>query len=141
MLIVDDQEPDRAMLIRLFNRLSLVNRVESVVDGQEAIRYLNGDGPYADRNRYGFPAVMFLDLGMPVIDGWGVLDWIKGVSLKGKMRVFIHSQLRNVEEVKRLYELGADSFLKKPVEESEFRNLMQHFSEPWQISPAVSVPC
>jgi CheY-like chemotaxis protein len=133
VLIVDDQKSDQAMLAWTLERAGVANKITCLLDGHEAIRYLNGDPPYADRQEYVFPAVMFLDLNMPVVNGWGVLDWIQGVSIKGKMRIFIHSQLKNVEEVKRLYDLGADSFLKKPVNGNDLRSLIEHFPEPWDI--------
>ena len=132
ILIIDDQEDDRGVLTWQLGKLSIGNRLIQLEDGHEAICYLTGQGRYADLLQFPFPAAMFLDLQMPVVDGWQVLDWIHGTGLKGQMRIFVHSTPKNVEEVNRLYYLGIDSFLKKPLQESELRNLIEHFPEPWE---------
>ncbi|HUR44226.1 MAG TPA: response regulator [Candidatus Saccharimonadales bacterium] len=131
VLIVDDQADDQAVLSYMLGRVGVVNPVFCLQDGHETLRYLNGEPPYSDRSRFPFPAALFLDLQMPVLSGWQVLDWIRGSGLKGNMRIFVYSHPSNVGEVQKLYKLGADSFLKKPAEEAELRNLVAHFPTPW----------
>jgi CheY-like chemotaxis protein len=133
VLIADDEESDRALLALMLEKVGVANPIAFVTDGRQAIQYLKGDPPFADRTQHSFPAAMFLDLKMPVVNGWGVLDWVKGMSLKGKMRIFAYSELSNVAEVKRIYNSGADSFLKKPASGSDLRSLIQHFAEPWEM--------
>jgi CheY-like chemotaxis protein len=133
VLIVDDQEEDQAVLSWMLGKVGVVNPIFCLNDGHEAVRYLNGEPPYDDRGRFPLPAVMFLDLQMPVINGWQVLDWIRNVGVKGKMRIFVYSQPKNVGEVQELYTLGADSFVRKPANEIELLNLISHFGEPWEL--------
>src|SRR3954466_12110915 len=134
VLIVDDEESDRTLLALMLGKVGVANRIAFVADGLQAIQYLKGDPPYADRTKHCFPSVMFLDLKLPVINGWGVLEWVKEMSFKGKMRIFAYSELGNVAEVKRIYNLGADSYLKKPATGSELRSLIQHFGEAWELN-------
>jgi CheY-like chemotaxis protein len=137
LLIVDDQEEDQAVLAWMLRKEGVQNPVRFLRDGHEAVRYINGDGDYADRLRFPLPAAVFLDLQMPVMDGWQVLDWLHSVGLKGRMRIFVYSQPRNVREVNDLYKLGADSFIRKPVTETELRGLIDNFPEPWKLKAEV----
>jgi CheY-like chemotaxis protein len=134
ILIVDDQADDQSVLSYMLTRVGVINPVFCLHDGHETIRYLNGDLPYSDRTRFPLPAAVFLDLQMPVMNGWQVLDWIHCVGLKNEMRIFVYSHPNNVGEVQRLYTLGADSFLRKPVDEADLRNLICQFAGPWQLA-------
>lgn len=133
ILIIDDQESDQQVLARSLRRLGVLNPVYRVGDGHEAMRYLNGDTPYGDRTMYPFPAIIFLDLNLPLVNGWEVLDWVHGLSLKGSSQLFVYSEVKNVNEVRKIYDLGADSFLRKPVNELDLMNLIYHFPKHWNI--------
>ena len=135
ILIVDDQPDDQAVLTHNLRRLGVENPVLCLEDGHEAIRYLNGDGRYADRVEFPVPAVLFLDLHLPVLSGFEVLDWVKVCALKRDSHIFIYSSLGSVDQIQRVYRLGADSFVKKPVQEMDLLNLMHHFPKPWLTKP------
>jgi CheY-like chemotaxis protein len=135
ILIVDDQESDQHMLVRSLQRLGVRNPVLKLGDGLEAVRYFKGDVPYSDRSNYPFPSIVFLDLKLPVVSGWEVLDFVHGLSLKRDSHIFIYSELENVSEVRQVYQLGADSFLGKPVTDLDLMNLIYHFPRHWQINP------
>lgn len=122
------------MLARSLQRLGVLNPIHRVMDGHEAVRYLNGDAPYDDRARYPFPAILFLDLNLPMISGWEVLDWVHSVGLKGKSKIFIYSELQDLAEIRKLYASGADSYLAKPISETELMNLIYHFPSHWDIN-------
>lgn len=123
------------MLARILDRLGVQNPILKLGDGHEAIRYLNGDGAYADRIKYPLPAVMFLDLKLPVVTGWEVLDWVHALSLKRDFLLFVYSEIRSVSDVRKVYALGADSYVAKPVKEIDIVNLLHHFPQPWQFKP------
>jgi CheY-like chemotaxis protein len=133
ILIVEDQESDQHLLTLGLRRLGVVNPIHRVMDGHEAIRYLNGDAPYSDRGIYPFPAIIFLDLKLPVMSGSEVLEWVKSISLKGSSHIFIYSEIMNVGDVRKVYSLGADSFLRKPVNEVDLMNLLYHFPKHWDV--------
>jgi CheY-like chemotaxis protein len=136
ILIVDDRDDDREALRRTLDKVGVDNPVVGLSDGAEAIRYLKGETPYENRAEHPLPAVMFLDLHMPGVDGWQVLDWLKGWSLGGEMWTFVYSEPRNVTEVRDLYVRGADSFLRKPVRDVDLAALVYHFPKPWKIGDA-----
>src|SRR3954469_19552266 len=96
IMIVDDQEDDRSVLAWVLGKVGVVNPIRHFADGHEAVRYLNGDAPYADRSKCPLPRVIFLDLHMPIMNGWQVLDWMRMVGLTRQIRVFAYSQPRNV---------------------------------------------
>jgi CheY-like chemotaxis protein len=133
ILIVDDLEDDQLMLEGILHGIGVGNPILRLPNGHEAMRYLNGDAPYNNRINFAMPAVIFLDLKMPIVSGWEVLDWLHGLSMKGSMLVFIYSELQGVEDVKRLYRLGADSFLAKPLKEIDVYNLLYHFPRVWEF--------
>jgi DNA-binding response OmpR family regulator len=86
-----------------------------VNDGEKAIQYLGGEGTYNDRSAYPSPSLLFLDLKMPRKGGFEVLQWIREhPSWKG-LPVLILTSSRHEVDIKRGYELGANSYLVKPV--------------------------
>ena len=133
ILVVDDQPDDQQLLARMLRHLGVTNPIFNLEDGHEAIRYFNGDALYADRIRHPLPAVVFLDLKLPKISGFEVLDWMHGTSMKRDSHIFIYSEIGNVTNVRRIYALGADSFLRKPVQELDLMNLIYHFPKFWEI--------
>src|SRR6185436_3856074 len=77
ILLVDDNADDRLLLRRAFGKAGIINPLHEVNSGGEAIRYLHGEGDFADRAKYPFPGILPLDLNMPDVDGFGVLQWIR----------------------------------------------------------------
>jgi CheY-like chemotaxis protein len=134
ILIVDDQEEDQAVLAYNLDKIGVKNPILSLKDGHEAIHYLKGDGIYTDRKKYPLPEAIFLDLQMPAVSGWDVLEWVRNAAIKPRIPIFIYSHPSNVGEVQKLYRLGADSFVRKPIDEIELAHLIHHFPRPWIMS-------
>ena len=132
---MDDQPDDQAVLTQALRRIGVRNRLLFLRDGHEAILYFNGDPLYSDRVNYPLPAVLFLDLRLPGANGWEVLDWLHGTGSKGDCHIFIYSRLNEINGLQRAYSLGADSFLKKPLQEINLANLIRHFPKPWETTP------
>src|SRR5215467_10576862 len=93
VLIVDDSEDDE-ILCKVVMQKVVANRMLTVRDGVEAIAYLGGEGELSDREKFPVPDVLLLDLKMPKVDGFGVLEWLKGqANLKPLIVVLTHSGL------------------------------------------------
>ena len=136
VLLVDDSESDTALIKRQLRRCGVRNPVYVVGSGDEAIKYLSGQGHYSDRDRYPLPSVLLLDLKLPGrADGLSVLQWIRNIPTFEKLLVVIISGSEEPGVVGHAYRLGANSFLKKPAGPDEVRNLLNGFSGYWQVEP------
>jgi CheY-like chemotaxis protein len=85
-----------------------------VIDGQVAIDYLSGNGPYADREKHPLPCLVLLDLKMPKVSGLEVLDWIRQQPNLKKRVVVLFSASALPADLDRAYELGVNSYIEKP---------------------------
>src|SRR5882672_5158271 len=77
ILLADDSEDDEVIFKRVLRLSGLTNPVAVVRNGEEAIAYLKGEGPFADRERFPMPRILMLDLKMPRKDGFEVLQWLR----------------------------------------------------------------
>ncbi|HTG45408.1 MAG TPA: response regulator [Verrucomicrobiae bacterium] len=130
---MDDLEDDQVILERMLRRALVSNRMVKLTNGVEAIRYLKGDGPYKDRNEYPLPVALFLDLKMPLMGGWEVLEWMSDFAWQRVMGVFVYSELEDMSEVRRLFTFGIDYFLPKSFQENNLLRLMNDFPKPWDL--------
>lgn len=89
--------------------------LHSVPDGETAIAYLNGTGSYSDRESHPLPSLVLLDLKMPRKSGFDVLAWIRSEPSLKHLPVIIFTASNQEEDIKRAYEMGANSYLVKPV--------------------------
>ena len=138
VLIADDSETDVFFLLRAFATAGLKNPVHVVRGGAEAIDYLAGAGRFADRTRYPLPKIVFLDLAMPYPDGFEVLRWKEQRKIEGILWVAT-SNFDGVRTINAAYAAGATTFLTKPLESEDVRNLLAAFDDFWTATrPAVS---
>ena len=114
VLIVDDSENDALLMRTVFERSGLVSPLQFVRDGVDAIDYLKGVGAYSDRRQFPLPTVMLLDLNMPRKNGFEVLTWLRQQPALKRLCVCVLSASSREEDVRRCYDLGANSFLVKP---------------------------
>ena len=133
ILIVDDAVEDQRMLTRALRRLGVQNRICCLNAGKEMIGYLKGDDPYCDRLKYPLPGILFLNLELPIANGPPLLDWLHGSPMRENAHLFVYGQRRSVSEVERIHNLGADLFLKKPLQEIDLLDLIYRFPESWAI--------
>ncbi len=113
-LVADDSEMDVQLLQLAIKKAQIPNQVRVVKDGQEAIDYLSGNGRFADRKEFPFPGGLFLDLNMPRISGFEVLEWMKDHEDCKLIPVMVLSNSGLEEDVKRAYQLGANAYMVKP---------------------------
>jgi CheY-like chemotaxis protein len=131
ILLAEDDENHVYLIRRAFKKGGLLNPLYVVRDGEEAIAYLKGEGPFANRQEYPLPALMLLDLKMPRKNGFEVLEWIRQEPNFKRLRVVVLTSSEEIRDVNRAYELGANSFLVKPVDLQEFMRLTEAIHGYW----------
>ena len=110
ILLADDDENDVLLLRRTFERAKVAGHFMVVRDGQEAIDYLSGIGKFADRANYPWPAVMLLDLKMPMLDGFDVLTWWREHRPARDLPIVVMSSSNQESDVQRAMALGAAAY-------------------------------
>jgi len=131
LLVVDDDENDIRLLRRAFLKVGVDVYMEVVHDGEEAIQYLRGEDRFGDRQMFPLPRLLLLDLKMPRASGFEVLEWVrKQVGLR-RMLVVVMTNSDEPEDVDRAYDLGANSFLKKPDDFSNLIKVTQRLHDYW----------
>ena len=133
-VLLAEDDPDDVLLTQIaFERARLANPLQVVRDGEEAIAYLSGEGAFADRDRFPLPILFLLDLKMPKMDGFQVLDWLRAEPLFRQLPVAIMTSSDHDPHISRAYELGADSYLIKPPDATAMLNLVQRLHAYWLI--------
>ncbi len=133
ILLVEDDVNDILLMSRAFNKARLANPLQVVHDGEEAIRYLSGEGEYADRSKHPIPFLILLDLKMPRKSGFEVLQWVRDNSELKNALVVILTASQEAPDVKRAFELGADSFLTKPAQFDDLVAMMKRLQGYWLL--------
>src|SRR5262249_49801142 len=106
VLMVDDSDDDGALTEFAFQKLSQFRLLGRASDGNQAMAYLKGEGRYGDRDRYPFPDVLLLDLRMPRVDGFEVLEWLKKQSFP-HLQIIVLSGSDYDDDIGRAMRLGA----------------------------------
>jgi CheY-like chemotaxis protein len=119
------------LIQRAFQKAGLHNLLKIVADGDQAISYLSGKGPYGNRERFPLPFLLLLDLKMPGTDGFEVLQWVRSEPELKRLLVVVLTSSNLQADVDRAYELGANSYLVKPVSFDEMVHLIQRFEAYW----------
>jgi len=114
ILLVDDSDNDLFLTRAAFKEVGFNVPLQEVRNGEEAIAYLKGDGVYSDRSQYPLPAVILLDLNMPLKNGFDVLRWVRTQPELKRISVIILSASMRSQDVDQAFDLGANSFLVKP---------------------------
>jgi CheY-like chemotaxis protein len=132
-LVVED-DPNDVLLVRMeLEQFGSKVRMLTVDDGQEAMHYLEGKGNYRDRTLYPLPDVILLDLKMPKVDGFDFLNWLRHES-PGRhhlIPVVVMSSSAFEKDIERAYELGANSYLVKPINWNAFRGKIRALGLYW----------
>jgi CheY-like chemotaxis protein len=115
ILHVEDDPNDVLLFQRAFRKANLAVNIQSVTDGDKAVAYLSGMEGFADREKFPLPELILLDLKMPRKSGLEVLAWIRGHEKFRRLLVVIFTSSKHDEDINRAYDLGANSYLVKPV--------------------------
>lgn len=131
ILIAEDDPGDAFLLERAFSKSGFTFSLTFVHDGQDAIDYLSGLGRYEDRSKYPIPDLLLLDLKMPRMDGFEVLQWLRHQPGLSRMLVIVLTSSDQTRDINRAYELGANSYLVKPIELRDLENLANVVQSYW----------
>ena len=114
LLLVEDDPNDVLLFRRALSKAGVTTHLRVMENGEAAIAYLSGQGTYADRDLYPFPALMLLDLKLPRKSGLEVLQWLRQQPGLNRLPVVILSSSKESVDVARAYDLGVNSYLVKP---------------------------
>jgi CheY-like chemotaxis protein len=115
ILLVEDDDGHARLIERNLRKVNLINPIERVCDGIEAMEYLHNQGRFTDRVRYCRPKLVLLDINMPRMDGIEVLERIKADDRLRRLPVIMLTSTDNQAEIDRCYGAGASGYVAKPV--------------------------
>lgn len=131
ILLVEDNEDDVFLMKRALDQAEVRNPLHVVDTGQAAIDYLEGAGPYADRDRFPLPVVVFLDLKLPFKSGHEVLAWMRRHERFETTVVVVLTSSDETSDVSKAYRLGANSYLIKPPTAQDLVDMAKAFKWYW----------
>jgi CheY-like chemotaxis protein len=131
VLLAEDNSDDIFLMRRAFERAAIPNPLRVVEDGVEALDYLQGIGPYADRAAHPFPCLLLLDVKMPKINGFDVLRRIRDNPATRRLPVVILTSSNQQKDIDHAYDLGVNSYLVKPHSAESLENLLQTLQTYW----------
>jgi len=131
VLIAEDDANDVFLLRRAFQKLGLVHPVVVFHNGQEAIDYLSTNGAAPNRANTPSPALLFLDLKMPMLDGFDVLAWLQQRPLADKLPVIVLTSSNQEKDVQRALQMGADEYHVKPQQFEELMEIVDKVRQRW----------
>lgn len=133
ILLVEDNADDELMTLEALN-MDLIGEVKVVRDGVEALDYLFSKGAYAKRSIMDLPAVVLLDLKLPKIDGLEVMNRIRADKHTCLLPVVLLTSSEDQEDRLKGYCLGANSYIRKPVESDEFKKAVRQLGLYWLLN-------
>ncbi len=133
ILLVEDDPNDVLLIRRAFEKAGVVNPLSVVSSGEEAVSYLRGEGKYADRREYPLPVIILLDLKMPRMNGFEFLEWLRAEPEFKKLIVVVLTSSRETPDINRAYEVGANSYLVKPVQMDDLIRIVRELHLYWLV--------
>lgn len=131
ILLVEDNADDELLTIHALNKSKVAVDVTVVRDGAEALDYLFCEGHYHTRNHRLLPDMVLLDLKLPKVDGIGVLKQIKRNEATATLPVIVLTTSSEQSDIASSYKLGANSYIRKPVDFEEFTHAISRIGEYW----------
>jgi two-component system, response regulator len=133
ILLVEDNPDDEALTLRALKKNNIGNEVVVARDGAEALDYLFGTGTYAGRDTKLLPAVTLLDLKLPKIDGLEVLQRVRADERTQLVPIVILTSSKEEQDLIKGYRLGANSYIRKPVDFSQFVDAIRQLGLYWLV--------
>jgi two-component system response regulator len=138
ILLVEDNADDEELTIRALKKNNVTNNLVVARDGVEALDFLFGTGAYAGRDTAMLPGLVLLDLKLPKIDGLEVLRRIRADPRTRRMPVTVLTSSREEQDLIKSYDLGANSYIRKPVQFDQFTEAVRQLGLYWLILNEVS---
>lgn len=120
ILLVEDNPDDEALTLRAFSKHRIPNEIVVTRDGVEALDYLFATGQHQNRDPLALPSIVLLDLKLPRIDGLEVLRRIRADERTTLLPVVVLTTSREAQDIQEAYSLGANSYIRKPVDFEQF---------------------
>jgi two-component system, response regulator len=133
ILLVEDNPDDELLTTMALKKSNVCNDIHVVHDGAEALEYLFASGAYAERNINDLPAVVLLDLQLPKIHGLEVLRRIREHDVTNTMPVVVLTSSDEERDMVKSYKLGANSYVRKPVDFEEFNEAVRQLGLYWML--------
>lgn len=133
ILLIEDNPDDELLTIRALQKNNIANEISVARDGQEALDYLFGQGSFAERDTTCLPQVVLLDLKLPKIDGLEVLRQIRASPLTQRLPVVVLTSSREESDIIASYSLGANSYVRKPVDFEQFIEAARQLGLYWLV--------
>lgn len=133
ILLVEDNPDDEALTLRALRKNNILNQVVVASDGAEALDFLFGTGEYAGRDTRLQPQVVLLDLKLPKIDGLEVLRRMRADERTRRLPVVVLTTSKEEQDVVASYSLGANSYIRKPVDFVEFMEAVRQLGLYWLV--------
>jgi CheY-like chemotaxis protein len=133
ILFAEDSTDDAMLTIRALKKSGFANRVHHVKDGAEALDFMYCEGLYAQRNIKETPKLILLDLKMPKMSGLEVLKKLKSDPVFKTIPVVILTSSKEDPDIQKCYDLGANSYITKPVESDNFFNVIKEIGLYWMV--------
>ncbi len=133
ILLVEDNADDEALALRALKKNNILNEVVVARDGVEALDYIFGEGSYDGRDTSIMPEVVLLDLNLPKVNGLQVLERIRADENTKFLPVVVLTSSKEEQDLVASYDLGANSYIRKPVDFVEFSEAVQHLGLYWLV--------
>lgn len=134
ILLVEDDPNDILLTQRAFRKANLANAsLQIVSDGDSAVFYLSGEGKYSDRDRYPLPVLILLDLKLPRRSGHEILAWLRQQPEIKRLPVIMLTSSKENMDINQAYDLGANSYLVKPVGLAALVEVVQTLNLYWLL--------
>ena len=131
ILLIDDEESDRFFAQQATKKAGAAHRIHAVHSASEAVNYLRGVGPYADRQKFPLPNVILTDLKMPNMDGFAFLRWLRNHPKCSIIPTIVYSSSPLDTDVREAYRLGANAYIVKPSGLNELVETLRLMYEFW----------
>lgn len=133
IVLVEDSEYDIELTLRALKKNNIVNSIQVLRDGAEALDFFFATGSYSNRNVAANPKLVILDLKLPKVDGLEILKRLKSEERLKSIPVVILTSSKEEKDVLQGYKLGANSFIVKPVDFAKFMDTVKELGMYWML--------